>query len=490
MSDRSAAIVGILGAGLSGVLMGMQLRRAGMDDFVIYEKMPDVGGTWLRNTYPGLHCDIPSHLYCYSFEPNPDWSMIYSGQAEIQSYIRACAEKYDLVDNIRFDTSVESARFDEDEGGWMVETANGETAMHRVLVSATGGLTEPHLPRIEGLDAFEGPSWHSGDWRYDIDLAGKRVAVVGSAASAVQVVPEVAKDASEVFVFSRTPNWVTPRNNEFYSDDQKQSLRSDDEWRKLRRRQYRDSLVWQKAFDKHDAAITDLRDRTLSSMHSAIEDPELIAALTPDYDPGCKRILVSDDYYPALARDHVHLIPQGVSALTATGVVAAHGSETSVDVVIFCTGYKLGGRSDGRPALEVYGRDGVALRAALAKRPEAYRGMAIPGFPNYFTVVGVNGAVSYAPVFLSAELETEFIARWVDRIIEGNLKSVEAKPEVTHSYNEKIQAELQDMSWAGDCPSFYKDKSGRILSFFPGTVGRMRRELRSDHEEAFTVATF
>ncbi|MGF1595721.1 MAG: flavin-containing monooxygenase [Acidimicrobiales bacterium] len=483
--------VGVLGAGLSGLAMGIELKRAGLDDFVIYDKQHDVGGTWLRNTYPGLHCDIPSHLYCYSFEPNPDWSMVYAGRAEIQAYLRTCAERWGLVDHIRFGTDVTAARYDEVEGRWALETADGEVVEHRVVVAATGGLTEPRYPRIEGLDRFEGPLWHAGAWRHDIDLAGRRVAVVGSAASAVQVVPAVADRAAEVVVFSRTPNWVMPRHNRAYGDEEKERLRSDPEaWRRLRRAQYRRSLLWQRAFKRHRWAIDELRRLGLANLRSAIDDPALIAALTPDYDPGCKRILVSDEYYPALARHHVRLVPRGVAALTPTSVVADDGTEAEVDAVVFCTGYRLGGRADGRPALDVIGPGGRELRRALAERPEAYRGIAVPGFPNYFTVCGINGAVAYAPVFLSAELETALIARLARRIVDEDLRSLEARADVTSRYSDEIQRELQDMSWTGACTNFYTDATGRVLSFFPGTVGRLRRELRSVELDDFAVERF
>lgn len=486
--DRSdaAAAVGVLGAGLSGVLMGMQLRRAGVEDLVIYEKQPDVGGTWLRNTYPGLHCDIPAHLYSYSIEPNPDWSMVYAGGAEIQAYVRACAEKHGLMDRIRFDTCVESARFDEADGSWRVELADGAAAAHRVLVSATGSLTEPRFPRIEGLDAFEGPRWHAAAWRHDVDLEGRRVAVVGSAASAVQVVPEVARRAAEVVVFSRTPNWVMPRGNRAYGDEERRALRSGDALRQLRRRQYREALLWYRAFRKEPAGVQELRDTCLANLRASIDDPALVEALTPDYDPGCKRILVSDDYFPALARDHVRLIPHGVTALTADSVVATDGSVNPVDVVIFCTGYRLGGRADGRPALEVHGRGGRRLAEALTERPEALLGIAVPGFPNYFTVCGINGSVAYGAMIASAELQTEAIAGLARRVLDEDLRSIEVRAEDTARFNEGIQAELGTMSWADDCPTFYRDATGRIVSFFPGTLGRMRRELRRV-EAAFDV---
>ncbi|MEZ5263969.1 MAG: NAD(P)/FAD-dependent oxidoreductase [Acidimicrobiales bacterium] len=326
-------------------------------------------------------------MYCYSFEPNPDWSLTYAGRAEIQAYLRRCAEKYDLLDKIRFGTR---------RGGPLrrgrrllgADAGRRHHRRHRALVSATGGLTDPALPRIEGLDRFAGPAFHSGAWRHDVDVAGKRVAVVGSAASAVQVVPEMAKVAAEVFVFSRTPNWVTPRNNTPYSDEDRQRLRDPEQWRKVWRRQYRESMLWYGAFRRRPEAIAKLRETCLANLHGAIADPALRAALTPDFDPGCNRILVSDDYYPALAQPHVHLVPHGVTALTETAVVAADGTHTEVDVVIFCTGYRLGGRADGRPAVEVLGRDGMSLRQAFGREPEAWRGMLVPGFPNFFTVCG------------------------------------------------------------------------------------------------------
>ncbi|MFN0028197.1 MAG: flavin-containing monooxygenase [Acidimicrobiales bacterium] len=487
--------VGILGAGLSGVLMGMQLQRAGISDFVIYERQADVGGTWLRNTYPGLHCDIPSHLYSYSFEPNPDWSMVYAPQREIQAYIRACAERHGLIERIRFGTTVERARWDSAEARWQLDITAADVpealrASHRVLIGATGGLTEPRLPRIEGLDTFAGPMWHSGAWRDDVDLSGRSVAVVGSAASAVQVVPEVAQRAAAVTVFSRTPNWVMPRNNRTYQPPERDELRRDGAVRKLRRRQYRDALLWHRAFSRNPAAVAELRRSGLDHLRSAISDPALIAALTPDYEPGCRRILVSDEYYPALAMAHVELVPQGVTALDTDAVVAADGSRHHADAVIFCTGYRLGGREDGRPAVEVVGRDGRRLIDALRANPQAYRGIAVPGFPNYFTLPGINGVVGYGAVIASAEVASERIATETGLVVNGSCRTVEARLAPTERFNAEIQAELATMSWAGACSNFYIDGAGRNVTFFPGTLGRMRRELRrvggADLERSFS----
>jgi len=476
---QHATSIGIMGAGLSGLLMGIRLKQAGIDNFVIYEKADDVGGTWKHNTYPGLHCDIPSHLYCYSFEPNPDWSVPFAGQAEIQAYLRRCAEKYGLLKHLRFGVSVETARYQDARGLWELTLADGETITHHVLVSATGGLTTPSFPRISGRDVFKGPQWHSGAWRHGFDFTGKRVAVIGSAASAIQVIPQVAKTAAELFVFQRDPNWVMPRNNKPYTDEMKAAFRDPKTGAMAHHRRvlYRHMLSWYKASRRDPKTIAAMRRLTLENMKVAISDPALIAKLTPAYDPGCKRLLISDEYYPAIAKPTTHVIPHGVAQLTETSVVATDGTEAHVDVVIFCTGYKLGGREDGRPMVEVFGRDGLPLSHTLHKRPEAYRGVAIPGFPNYFTIVGINGALAYTSLFYSSEVHTDYILKWVQQFEQKNLLSTEVRAGPTHDYNEIIQSELQKMSWSTGCN----------VSFYPRTLGRMRRELRDLRYEDYTV---
>lgn len=485
--DQSADI-GILGAGISGVLMGMLCRRAGMDDFVIHEKQPDVGGTWYRNTYPGLCCDVPSHLYSYSFEPNPRWSLLYATQPEIQRYIRDCAEKYDLPRQTRFGSSVETARFEESSGTWLLEDAEGRRTRHRVLMAATGGLTAPRFPKIPGFDEFQGLYWHSGGWRGDVDLTGKHVAVVGSAASAVQVVPEIARRAAKLTVFQRSPNWIVPRRNRPYTDDEMQAFEDRDTWRRHWRALHRKSLLLHQVFHRRPESVAELRRLCLEPMHAAISDPAVRAALTPDYEPGCKRILVSDDYYPAIGQANTTLVPRGVSRLSRRGVVDAAGEEHPVDIVIFCTGYRLGGREDGSPAVEVHGLGGRRLTDAIGDRPEAWRGVSTPGFPNYFTVCGINGVVAYTSLFASAEINGEYILRMARRALATEHGWIDIDPDATAAYSAGLQDRLQGMSWAGDCTNFYKDAKGRILSFYPGTLGEMRRRAREDEGQSYRVA--
>lgn len=488
MAKRGVS-VGIIGAGLSGILMGIRLKQAGVDNFVIYEKAGDVGGTWIHNTYPGLHCDVPSHLYCYSFEPNPGWSLPFASQPEIQAYLRRCAEKYGLMPHLRFGVCIETAHYQPESGSWRLSTAEGETITHRVLVGATGGLTAPRFPAIAGLDLFKGPLWHSANWRHGFDFTGLRVAVVGSAASAVQVIPHVAGAAREVVVFQRDPSWVMPRNNHPYTEEVKAAFadESSGALARHRRQLYRRTLLVYKAFKRYPRAIATLRRVGLRHMKSAISDPALIEALTPAYDPGCKRLLVSDDYYPALAKPHVRLIAAGVAELTATHVVATDGSRTQADVVIFCTGYRLGGRADGQPAVQVIGRGGQALAQALRQCPKSYRGAAIPGFPNYFTIVGINGAVAYGSMFASAEIHTDYITRCIQQIGQNNIRAVEARVDITEAYSDALQSELQKMSWSGGCTNFYLDRNGRNVTFYPGTLSRMRREFRDLALEDFMV---
>ena len=487
--EKHGVSVGVLGAGLSGLLMGIRLKQAGHDNFVIYEKAGDVGGTWKHNTYPGLHCDVPSHLYSYSFEPNPEWTQPFASQPEIQTYLRHCAEKYGLMKHLRFGVTIDTVRYQAEDGSWEMKTSDGETIRHRVIVSATGGLTAPSFPRIEGLDVFKGPLWHSGAWRHGFDFTGKRVAVIGSAASAVQVIPQVAKTAAELFVFQRDPNWVMPRNNKPYSDAMKAAFRDPATGALARHRRalYRGTLMAYKTFKRNPRAIAIMRHVALKHMQAAISDPDMVAKLTPAYDPGCKRLLVSDDYYPALAMHHVHLIDSGVEKLTGTSVIATDGRAGEVDAVIFCTGYKLGAREDGSPSVEVFGRDGLPLTQALRKSPEAYRGVAIPGFPNYFTVNGLNGPAAYTSLFYSSEVQADYILRCIEELGKKNLRAVEVRPEPTHAYNETIQSELQTMSWSAGCTNFYLDRTGRNVSFYPGTLGRMRRELRDLSFEDYAV---
>jgi cation diffusion facilitator CzcD-associated flavoprotein CzcO len=481
MPQDDKTSIGVVGAGVSGIAMGIHLKRAGFENFTIYEKADEVGGTWRENTYPGLHCDVPSHLYCYSFELNPDWSQTFAGQPEIKAYLQRCTDKHGLARHLQLGTSIERACYDEDDGSWTLSTGGDRTVEHRVVVSATGGLTAPNLPKIEGYDVFKGRWWHSGAWNHGHDLSGKRVAVVGSAASAVQVVPHVAGLARQVFVLQRTPNYVLPRRNLAYRPDQKEEFKRPDT-RALgdhRRWLYRRSLRSYQVFKKIPAAQVWLRTATLDHLRAHISDPALIENLTPRYTPGCKRLLVSDEYYPALAKDHVQLIDSGLLRLSETGILATDGSAFDVDVVIFCTGYKLGGRADGRPALDVIGRGGHRLRDVLNGRPQALYGVAIPGFPNYFTVCGINGVVAYASVTSSAEVHAEYIARRIRDLTQRRLRSIEVKSDVVQRFSEEAQAELQSMSWAEDCPNFYRDSSGRILSFYPGTLGRLRREMRA-----------
>jgi len=480
--------VGVLGAGVAGIAVGMALRAAGIDDVVLYDRNDDVGGLWHTTDYPGLRCDIPSHLFSYTADPNPAWSHRYATGAEIAAYLRSCADRWGLRERIRFATTVERATFDAAAGMWTVELADGTTAQHRVLVSATGGLTAPSIPRIDGLDRFGGPWWHASRWRHDVSLAGRSVAVVGSAASAVQVVPAVAEVAASVTVYARTPNWVVPRADAAYDEATLDSFGDDVARRRHWRTLYRESLLWHRVFDRRPDAVEELRSTALANMHRHIADPGLRAALTPDFDPGCKRILVSDDYYPALARPHVRLVPRAVTGLSETGVIDAGGDEIPADVVVFCTGYRLGAREDGRPNVDVVAPDGRSFRAAMAARPEAYLGIVVPGFPNYFVVGGVNGSSGYGPFFLTAEIAAEFIARQTTRIVTEKLRTLEIRPEVTEQYNVEIQRRLGRMSWTGDCPNFYRDATGRIVSFFPGTFGELRRRCRTAPAADFLVS--
>jgi len=335
--------VAIVGAGFAGLGVGIELNKKGLHDFVIFEGEDDVGGSWRTNTYPGCACDVPSHLYSYSFEPNPKWPEAYSRQEDIKKYIEHCADKYDLRKNIRFNTKVISASFDAEKGHWVVKTNDGSITHARVFVPATGALSHPKYPDIKGLKSFKGQSVHAARWDSELDLSGKKVAVIGTGASAIQVVPGVADDVAELNVFQRTASWVLPRKNRIYTE--KDHLR----WNKYPwlQRSSRLALYW-----LMESALPALmwypkmlklgEKLHRSHLNKAIKDPELRGKLTPDYRIGCKRTLVSDDYFPTFARDNVNLITDGIEKIMAKGIKTQDGQLHEVDVIIYASGYEIG----------------------------------------------------------------------------------------------------------------------------------------------------
>lgn len=468
--------VAVLGAGVSGILMAIKLLKAGIRTFVVFERADAVGGTWQQHTYPGLCCDVPSHVYSYSFALNPDWSRIFPEQAELRDYFHRCAHEFGVLPFVRLSTPVAAARFDEADGTWTIELANGEKATFDFVISALGFLNKPELPDIPGRESFRGPSWHSAHWDGTVDLANKRVVVVGSAASAVQIVPEVAKVAAHVSVFQRTPNWIVPRRNMPYTEAQKERFRKFPALMRLHRwLLYLYSHQLLAGFLGNRRILDRMRAEALAHMHAHIHDPAMRKALTPSFEPGCKRMLVTDDFYPALLRSNVELITAGIERIDEDAVVTREGRRVPADVIIFCTGYKMPNYAGPVP---VEGRDGKTLAAHMDRFPEAYRGVAVPGFPNFFMINGPNGPLGYTSVIMPAEIQTSYIIRMIKRSRDRGLRWIDVKESVSRRYNDQIQAKLRKSSLGGDCLSYYHDTQGRVWTFYPGSAHRMWWEFR------------
>jgi cation diffusion facilitator CzcD-associated flavoprotein CzcO len=454
--------VAILGAGFAGLCMGLKLQARDEDSFVILEKADRVGGTWRENTYPGCGCDIPSHLYSYSFEPNPDWPEIYSAQPDILAYIEGVVEKHGLSKHIRFNAEVTGAEWDDTAQAWRIETADGRTVTAEAFVTAWGQLNRPKLPPIEGRDDFAGPAFHSARWDASVGLAGKRVVVIGNGASAVQVVPEVAKIAGKLTLFQRSPNWIVPRMNRPYTEEEKARFRGEAGFREHVRQQIFDMAEARLSARRAGAPLED-PPIPLTHLHAQVQDPELRAKLTPDYEVGCKRVLISNDFYPALQRPNVELVTEAIARMTPQGVVDATGRLHEADVVIYATGFETKSFA-GETAIR--GQGGRSLAEAWAKGPEAHLGITVSGFPNLFMIYGPNTNLGHNSIIYMIEAQAGYILQALDAP-----GPVNVKPEVMARYNDGIQAALAHTPWAGSCTSWYKTADGKILNNWPHTAG-------------------
>ena len=472
MSTDKAISIAIIGAGPSGIAAGHELLKQGFSDFTIYEALDAPGGTWHLHSYPGLACDVWAHSYTFSYEPNPDWSANFVEQPEIQAYLARCASKFGLDSHTRLNTRIAAARYRE-SGGWSLESDRGEVFKADVVINAMGNQHTPLYPEVEGMDSFTGDSWHGTRWNHEVDLTGKRVAVVGSAACAVQVVPEVAKLAGHLTVLQRSANWVMPRRRKFYSDSKRRWYRRLPFLIKLTKWLQRMLMGQvQYAVTLGHARMGQFEKMVHNFIDKVIHDPELREALTPDSRYGCKRGLVSDDFYPALTRDNVELVAEGLQKVTPTGLVTESGREIEVDVIIYCTGYRI----LDYDRIEVVGASGQSLADSMADAPRAYKGISVPGFPNYFFAVGPNGLVLNVSYFISAERNIETIVGLLSQMRAHGASRIEVKSEVFRQYNGWMTERFTRFSWgAADCHSYYTNASGHAPFLFPGSFKEYRQ---------------
>ena len=454
--------VAILGAGFAGLCMGLRLKAQGESSFVILEKADRVGGTWRENIYPGAGCDIPSHLYSYSFAPNPDWPEVYSAQPDILAYIEGVVDRHELAGHIRLGAEVVGAAWDEAAGLWSISLADGSRLTAEAFVTAWGQLNRPKLPEIEGRDSFAGPAFHSARWDASTDLAGKRVAVIGNGASAIQFVPEIAKVGGRLTLFQRSPNWIVPRMNRPYTDEEKAQFRAQPELMEKVRNEIFQMAEERLIAKRNGTAPVEEVPIPLAHLHAQVADPELRAKLTPDYEIGCKRVLISNDFYPALTRPNVELVTDAIARLTPQGVVDSTGRLHEVDVVIYATGFETKSFA-GETAIS--GQGGLTLAQAWKAGPEAYLGITVSGFPNLFMLYGPNTNLGHNSIIYMIEAQVGYVLQAL-----AQDRPLSVSPAVQSAYNDKLQAELAHTPWAGTCTSWYKTSEGKILNNWPASA--------------------
>ncbi len=484
--DSEVLDVIILGAGFGGVAAAIKLREKGINNIKVLEKAAGIGGTWWYNTYPGAACDIQSHLYCYSFEPNPYWSRKFSPQPEIRAYIEHCADKYDVRRHIQLETEVKAFRFDDQRGVWRALLADGGSLVARHVIFATGGLHLPAYPDIRGREEFAGPSMHSAEWDHSVDFAGKRVAVIGSAASAIQLIPELAKVAAHIDVFQRTPNYIAPRNDRPYTEKEKARFAR---WPWLNRL-YRRMIFLRGEFIIFPIVKTKRksgwRERAESMVRrhirASVSDPEMREAMIPRFPLGCKRILIADNFYDAMNRPNVDLVTSGIDRIESDAVISANGDRHPADILVYATGFDL---EHYMRKTEVIGPGGVALSELWADKPQAYKGGFIPGMPNFYMTTGPNTGVGTTSVVFMIEAQLELILQAIEAAGADHL--IEVTEEAHDRYNREIRDALQETVWAGDCHSWYKRPDGEITTLYPYDA----RTYLKDHEhlvrEDFTL---
>jgi len=467
--------VAVIGAGPGGICTAVRLRKAGIEDFVVLERANGIGGTWRRNRYPGLACDIASHFYSFSFAPKPDWSRPFAGQAEILSYLEEVVSAFDIRPHIRFSTSVEAAHWDPETALWRLITGDGNTVTAETIVASPGMFGELRYPDIEGMDRFRGTSFHTGAWPAGHSLSGERVAIIGSAASAVQLLPEAAKVARRVHLFQRSPNWVLPKEDVPFTVEQieqfERSAASVAELRvELLRRYAADPPFANRAQNAEN-------ERIGVANLAVVEDPEVRARLTPTTPWGCHRPLFSNDYYPTFNQPHVELVTEPIECITSLGVLTADGTERQVDTIVYATGYET---TKFASVIDFVGRDRVRLQDAWADGARAYLGITTSGFPNLFMLYGPN--TNAGSIMYMIECQVDYVVRLLQCMEREDLAWIDVRPDVMAAYDEQLQLDIEQVeTWQGGCHTYYRVPSGRIVTQWPHSMSRYREWTDTAH---------
>jgi len=471
-AQRNPSVV-VIGAGMTGVLMSIKLQEAGITDVTILEKAEKLGGTWRENTYPGVACDVPAHMYTYSFAPNPDWSHCFAPGDEIQHYFEDVARRYGITDKVRYNEAVTKCHYV--DGQWQLETSKGDSLTADFVVSATGILHHPAYPDIKGLEDFTGDCFHTARWDHSVDLAGKRVGIIGTGSTAAQVIPELQKRVGHLTVFQRTPQWIAPQPNPSYTEETKQEFRTNQRFlEKVRQRHFR---FFEQIFSK--AVIGKKLPHLIMSLAAKwnlrwnVRDPELRARLTPDYKVGCKRLIFSSLFYPAIQQDNVHLETNGIECIEAGGVRTKDGQLHELDVLVLSTGFHP--FNFMRP-MDMRGKNGLSIDEAWSKKVQAYRSVCLPEFPNFFLMLGPNTPIGNYSVIEMSEVQGRYVMQLIQAWRERQLDVVEATHDAKQRFNTYLREGMSKTVWVGGCNSWYLDADGDP-AMWPYTWEQWKKEM-------------
>ncbi|NKY30293.1 flavin-containing monooxygenase [Nocardia gamkensis] len=485
-STRHARTI-IIGSGFAGLGLAIRLTQQGRNDFLVLERGSDVGGTWRDNTYPGAACDVPSHLYSYSFALNPDWSRSFSKQGEIQQYIQDVSKRYDVRDKHVFDCDVTSARWNTETALWEIESSKGSFTADTV-VSAVGALCEPALPDIKGINDFEGEIFHSARWNHDADLTGKRVAIIGTGASAIQIVPAIAAKVGHLDVYQRTAPWLLPRLDRPYTKAERLAFKRVPGLQRLSRAAIYAARETQVVGLAKVPALMQLFEAIAKAkLRYEIRDPQLRAKVTPNFRIGCKRMLISNDYYPALARPNVDVVTDGIAEVRANSIVTEDGTEREIDALIVATGFHV---TDSPTYETIFGRDGRTLSEVFDEiGQQGYKGSTIANFPNMFFLLGPNVGLGHTSMVYMIESQINYVADALATIDRLGLRTVEVRRDVQDAYNKDLQAKLAGSVWlTGGCSSWYLDKHGNNTTLWPDFTFEFRRLTRTFDVSAYDIS--
>ncbi|HLX39535.1 MAG TPA: NAD(P)/FAD-dependent oxidoreductase [Ktedonobacteraceae bacterium] len=474
----------ILGTGFSGLGMAIRLKQHGQEDFVILEKAADIGGTWRDNTYPGCACDIPSHLYSFSFALNPRWSRAYSAQREIQDYLRHCAKRFGILPHIQWNCELLDAIWNEDDQRWHITTTQGQL-IASILILGNGPLSEPSLPRIPGIECFEGTLFHSAQWNHDYDLTGKRVAVIGTGASSVQFIPHIRPQVNHLALFQRTPPWIIPRQDHAIPSWQRTLFRI----LPFTQRFVRTRIYWRQeltalGFVYRPRMMESAMQLARRHLARQVPDPILREKLTPRYTMGCKRILLSDDFYPALTQPNVEVITDRIREVQANSIVTEDGTVYEADTIICATGFHV---TDSQLPRCVYGRGGQSLADSWQSGSHAYLGTTVAGFPNLFLLIGPNTGLGHSSMIFMIESQLSYILDCMRKMQRQHFQTFEVQPAIQQEFNAEMQRRMQGTVWTSGCASWYLDANGNNTTLWPGFTFEFRRRTHHFDQHHYNI---